>query len=300
MGYLGYGAPERIKTFRGRVLPEHLPTAYAFDRGTLERSIVPSVGQGALLHIAAALEEIAHKLLRVEPNNLGASSQLRLNARSSHPRRVIADQYARAFGQVSFDLYVDVPSLTSPRVLPGSPPSILLPLGFDKLPRNEQGAGLARLVAYVAFGVPWLDELSNDDLEGWIFGSLHVGRPGWDAGALSPSRDAMASTWKPAIAKAISRKHRKILDELAEEARLDMDPIAWRHAMRLAAWRCAYVVSGDWTATLDHAWRLDGEVARTPRDKIAAAIFSNSVLRDIVLYGLSAETSALLRAAGHV
>ena len=300
MGYLGYGAPERIKTFRGRLLPEHLPTAYAFDRTTLERSLLPAVGQGVLLHIAGALEEVSHKLLRIEPSDLGAASQLRLNARSSHPRRALADQYARAFGQVAFDLYVDVPSLTSPRVLPGSPASILLPIGFDKLPRNEQGVGLARLVASVALGVPWLEELSNDDLEGWIFGALHVGRPGWDSGALSASRDAMASTWRPLIAKAISRKTRKLLDELAEDARLDMDPVAWRHALRLATWRCAYVTSGDWTATVDHAWRLDGEVARTPREKIATAIFSNSILRDIVLYGLSAETTPLLRAAGHV
>ena len=202
-------------------------------------------------------------------------------------------------GQVAFDLYVDVPSISSPRVLPGAPPAVLLPLGFDKLPRNEQGVGVARLVASVALGAPWLEELSDDDLEGWMFGALHVGRPGWDSGALSAGRDAMASSWRPLIAKAISRKTRKQLDELAEEARLDMDPVAWRHALRLATWRCAYVVSGDWTSTVDHAWRLDPELARTPRERIATSVFSNSLLRDIVLFGLSTETTPLLRAAGH-
>jgi len=132
-----------------------------------------------------------------------------------------------------------------------------------------------------------------------VFGALSVGRPGWDGGGLHPSKDGPASTWRPIIQKAISRKGRNKLDEIAEEARLDMDPVAWRHAMHLATWRCAYAVTADWTATLHHAWRSSRDLSGIPSDRVAATLFGHSVLRDLALWGLSAETTPLLRAAGH-
>ena len=113
----------------------------------VDEQLVPAVGQGVMFKIAAALEDVAYKLLRIEPAGVGATSAMRMSARSSHPRRQAADRIARAFGSPVFDLYVDVPSLTSPRVLPGSPAAILLPPGFENLPRNEQAVGLARLGA---------------------------------------------------------------------------------------------------------------------------------------------------------
>ena len=299
MGFLGYGAPERLQAIRSRVLPEALPQAMAFDRATLERMLVPAIGQGVMFKIASALEDVAHKLLRIDPAGVGATSAMRLSARSSHPRRQAADRIARAFGTPVFDLYVDVPSLTSPRVLPGSPAAILLPPGFENLPRNEQSVGLARLIATVALGVPWIHELSNDDLVGWMFGALHVGRPGWDGGGLHPSKDALASSWKPLIHKAVSRKTRRWLDEIAEEARLDMEPIAWRHAMHLATWRCAFVVCGDWTSTFNHVWRSERDLSGIAPERVAATMFGHPVLRDLCLWGLSLESTPLLRAAGH-
>lgn len=299
MGFLGYGTPERLQTIRSRILPESLPQGSAFDRSTLERVLVPPVGQGVMFRIATALEESAHKLLRIEPSGVGATSSMRLTARSSHPRRQLADRIARAFGPLSFDLYVDVPALTTPRVLPGSPAAILLPPGFENLPPNEQIAGLARMLGAIALGVPWVDEIGNEDLVGWIFGALHAGRPGWDGGGLHPSREALASSWKGLIHKAVSRKTRRTLDEIAEEARLDMEPVAWRHAVHIATWRCAFVISGDWTSTFNYAWRSERELSRVAPQQVAATMFSHSVLRDLCLWGLSPETSPALRAAGH-
>ncbi len=299
LAFLGYGSPERLRVFRTRPLPDSIPQPMAFDRVTLERAVVPPVGQGVLLRIAATLEEIAPKLLRLDPAGLGATSAMRLSARANHPRRAMADRIARAFGTMAFDLYVDVPALTVPRVIPGSPTALLLPPGFDNLTVTEQAVGLARLLAAVALGVPWVDEVSNEDLTGWVFGALSAGRPGWDGGGLHPSKDGPASTWRPIIQKAISRKGRNKLDEIAEEARLDMDPVAWRHAMHLATWRCAYALTADWTATLHHAWRSSRDLSGIPSDRVAATLFGHSVLRDLALWGLSAETTPLLRAAGH-
>ncbi len=299
MAFLGYGAPERLQAIRSRVLPEGLPQATAFDRNTLERMLVPKVGQGTLFKVATALEESAYKLLRIEPAGVGATSSMRLGARSSHPRRLLADRIARAFGSVAFDLYVDVPSLTTPRVLPGSPAAILLPPGFENLPVNEQAAGLARLLTAVGLGLAWLDEVSNEDLTGWMFGALHAARPGWDGGGLHPNVEALASRWKNTVYKAVSRKARRTLDEIAEEARLDLDPVAWRHALTLATWRGAFVLTGDWTSTFNYAWRSDRDLSPVAPEKVAATMFGHSVLRDLCLWGLALETTPLLRAAGH-
>ena len=37
---------------------------------------------------------------------------------------------------------------------------------------NEQAAGIARLLDYVALNVPWIEELAPDDLEGLLLGAL--------------------------------------------------------------------------------------------------------------------------------
>ena len=251
------------------------------------------------MRIAAALEDIAYKLLRIEPAGVGATSAMRHTSRSSHPRRIMADRLARTFGSLSFDLYVDVPSLTSPRMLPGDPPCILLPPGYENLPYNEQAVGLSRFLSAIALGVPWIGEISDEDLLGWIFGALAVGRPGWDGGGLHPAKEALASIWRPLIHKHVSRKSRRALDEVAEEVSLTMDPIAWRHAMRLASWRGAFVISGDWTSTINHVWRSERELAGIAPDRVAATLFGHSLLRDLALWGLSPETTPLLRAAGH-
>lgn len=299
MAYVGYGTPDRIQAIRNRRVPDAIPQPMAFDRATLERMLVPKVGQGVMFRVATALEEISSKLLRIEPAGVGATASMRLSARASHPRRLMADRLARVFGTLSFDVYIDVPSLTTPRVLPGAPASILLPPGFDNLPFNEQAVGLTRLLSAIALGVPWIEEISNEDLEGWIFGALHEGRPGWDGGGLHPAKEALASSWKPLIHRVVSRRTRKLLDEIAEEASLDMEPIAWRHAMHLATWRCAFVVTGDWTSTFNHAWRSERDLSGVSRDRVAATMFGHSVLRDLCLWGLAPETTALLRSVGH-
>jgi hypothetical protein len=298
MAFLGYGATDRIQLFRSRSLPELVPVAGALDRPVLERAVIPAAGQNVFLRIAAALDEISHKLFQTDLAVVGASSHNRLASRSAHPLRLTAERAARVFGPLQFDLYMDVPGLAGPRVLPGAPAAVLIPPNFDRLPGPEQVAGFARLLAYVAMAVPWLDEVAQDDLDGILFGSLHVARPGWDGGGLSHARDAMASMWKPRIARAIGRKTKRLLEELADEARLDLDPSLWRQALRLASWRCAYLATGDWLASFNHAWRTDPQLGHTPRDQLSQAAFAHPILRELIAYGLSSEPAALLRAVG--
>jgi len=297
--FLGYGSPERLHALHSQSFPLSVPLPNSLDRNVLQHVVLPPNDHAVLWRIASTLDEIAPKLLRVDTTELGQPPAQRLSARANHPLRWMADRIARAFGPLSFDLCVDMPGLLVPRVLPGSPAILLLPSGFDNLSETEQAVGLARLLSSLALGIAWMDEINNEDLDGWIFGALAVGRPGWDGGALDPSKEGSASTWKPMIQKAISRKGRSRLDELAQEASPNVDLGAWRVAAHLATWRCAYVLAGDWTAATRYAWCSSPELAAVPSDGVASTLLSHPVLRELVFWGFSPETTPLLRAVGH-
>jgi hypothetical protein len=183
--------------------------------------------------------------------------------------------------------------------MPGDPPCILLPVGFENLPFNEQVVGLARHLAAIALGVPWIGELGKEDLIGWFFGALFVTRAGWDGGGLAPSHKSLAAKWQPFIQKHMSRKAKRAIDEVIDNLSLTMDPLAWRKAMVLACWRGAYVISGDWTSTFNFVWRSETDLAGIAPDRIASTMLEHVVLRDLLLWGLSLEPTPLLRAVGH-
>ena len=293
----GYGAEDRIAALRARRFSDQVLPHGCLARTVLERSVSPMVGRGVALRVALVLEDLIPKLLPPDPTASRVPPGARIAARSPHPLRALADRLAQPFGELSFDLLVDVPALPIPRVAAGTPPLVMLPVGFDRLPGAEQAAGIARLLTFVALGVPWIDQVSAGDLDGLILGALSVGRPGWDAGGLPADREQAASQWRPRIAKATSRKHRRALDDLAEEASLDLDVEAWRAAVRAAAWRSAWLVSGDWIATFNHVWRTDPDLGRTWGNQVIPASLSHPVLRDLLLWTLSPEASAVARLA---
>jgi len=293
----GYGAEDQIAALRARRPSDQALPHGCLARAVLERSVSPMVGRGVALRVALVLEDLIPKLLPADPTASRVPPGARIAARSAHPLRALADRLAQPFGELSFDLVVDVPALPIPGVAAGTPPLVMLPVGFDRLPGAEQAAGIARLLTLVALGVPWIDQVSAGDLDGLILGALHVGRPGWDAGGLPADRAQAASQWRPRIAKATSRKHRRALDDLAEEASLDLDVEAWRAAVRAATWRSAWLVSGDWIATFNHVWRTDPDLGRTWGNQVIPASLSHPVLRDLLLWTLSPEASAVARLA---
>ncbi len=292
----GYGAEERVAALRARRLPDQGPAYGCLEQPAIERSVAPQLANGVALRVASVLEDLMPKLVAPDPIAARLPSSARLGARSPHPLRVLADRFAPAFGAIAFDLFVDVPSLPMPRVVAGTPATVLLPVGFDRLPASEQVAGLVRLLTLVALGVPWIEQMSAAELDGLILGALAVGRPGWDAGGLTPAREEAAAQWRPRIAKAASRKHRRSLDELAEEASLDLDVGVWREAVRAASWRCAWLVSGDWIATFNHVWRTDAELSRVWGGQVVRAAFGHATLRDLFFWTLSAEATPIARA----
>jgi hypothetical protein len=182
--------------------------------------------------------------------------------------------------------------------VPGDPPAIVLPRGFGNLPENEQAVGLARMLFYLALEIPWIEEVSREDLDGLILGALRTGTEGWLQGMLAPARDANVENWRSRIGRAVGRKLKRVLEDNAQRARSDFDGKAWHHALRLGSFRAAYVLTGDLVSTLDHACRLEPALASVVRGQATRAMLENPVTRDLILYALSSEPIGLRRSAG--
>jgi cellulose synthase operon protein C len=297
LGKAGLGADASDRT-RSQTLPMRAPMPASLSRDTMVSSLLPNTAQTSLLEVAALLWETIAKLVRQEPETLGAPSRDRITARAAHPARMLADRVARAFGELRFDLYVEATATQVPRLLPGDPPALILPQGFGNLSEVEQAADLARLLTYVALDIPWAEDAPAEDVDGILFGALRAGSDLWGNGELSPNAEMAASAWRVRIAKAAGRKVKRALEETATRIRPQADTTAWRQAMRITGLRTAYVATGDLTATLSQAIRADRELAQASRDILAAKVFEHPITRDVVLFALSDSALALRRSAG--
>jgi tetratricopeptide (TPR) repeat protein len=292
---LGMDGGNRQKT---QTLPMNAPNPGSLSRDTVVSKLIGDEGQAPLVGVATMLGETLTKLIRQDPETLGVSARDRLTWRSSHPTRALADRMARAFGDLRFDLYVDASATQVPRLLPGDPPALVVPRGFGELSEIEQAAGLARLLAYVALDVPWIEEVSGDDVDGILYGGLRAGSELWGQGELSQSAEKAASAWRGRIAKVASRKVKRALEDIAQRIRPQADTTVWRQAMRSAGLRAAYVATGDLTATLSQAIRADGELALASGETLAAKLFEQPTTRELVVFALSDSALTLMRSAG--
>jgi hypothetical protein len=261
-------------------------------------SLLPDPVQTPLLEVAALLWDPLAKLVGQEPEALGLASRDRLTSRSGHPVRALAERVARAFGDVRFDLYLDARKASQARLLVAEPVALVLPPGFADRPEREQVAVIARLLTFVALDIPWLEELSADDTDGVLFGGLRAGMELWGHAELSPSADKHANAWRPRIAKAAGRKLKRALDESGRKIRAQADTSVWRQAVRVAALRASYVLSGDLAATLGQASELAPELAAAKGPALAAKLFAHPLTREVVAFALSDKAQELRRACG--
>jgi hypothetical protein len=264
----------------------------------LASSVVPPEPARPWAEVSGYLLDLMPKLLRVDPLALGLSPRDRLPVRASHPLRALCDRFTRAFGEMRFDLFVDAAAVGVPRVIPTDPPAIVLPRGYGDLSENEQAAGICRLLVYIALSLPWLEELSNADLDGLLFGALRAGDDTWKVGQLSAASEANAEVWRPRIAKVSGRRHKRGFEEIAERAQRYADPNTFRQTIRAASMRVAYLLTGDLASSLNHLIRIDRELSQAPRDNVAQKLMQHPVARDLIFFSLAPKTVGLRQSVG--
>lgn len=292
---LGEVKADRLARLRARRLGESAPYAGSLAGAELLRLLVPDA-RTPLLEIAAAVQPVAAKILRFELSNIGVSSRDRLSARDGHPTRALADRLARALGVESFEIYLSGSWQGAARVYPGDPPAIVASPQFAELPEAEQAYALGRLLVRAALGPTWLDELPVEATDGLFLASLRAVDPAFASGELSPPRESMAQSFLPAVQRAIGRRQKKQIEEIAPTIASGFDTRAVTIGVRRSEYRAAYVLGGDLVAAVDYLRRFDRDIGRSADDP--RVLLSHPVTNELLRYALSAEGVAERRRTG--
>ncbi len=257
--------PDRLARLRARRLPEGSPYIGILAGAEMSRLLLPEA-RSPMIDVGIAMAPIAAKVLRFELGNLNVTSRDRLNPRDNHPTRLLADRLARALGIEAFELYLSPSWQGAARVYPGDPPAIVGSTTFADLPESEQAFALARLLARTSLGLTWLDELPVDAVDGFLMASIRAVEPSFGSGELTAPREAMAQSFLVNVQKAIGRRQRKLLEEIAPTVVANYDARAFSIGVRRSEYRLGYILSGDLVAAIDYLKRYDREISRADGD----------------------------------
>ncbi len=269
------------------------------DRAALVTHVLPSAGRHVLLEIAAAIAGIEGKVLRADLATVGISSRDRISPRSGHPTRLLLDRLTRQLGIAEVELAI-APSALRTRVLAQDDPWIVVAPSFVKQPEPVQLAGLARAAARIACGVPWLEEISPPQIEALLVAAARQVVKGYGTADAS-----LVAQHEAAIGRALSRRQRKLLEDLAPKlaAPAAKPPPAdeFVQALIRAELRAAFLLSGDLLAMLEEMRPLDGELhaaLESPGTGALATLLDHPLTGDLVRFALTPEATALRRRLG--
>jgi Tfp pilus assembly protein PilF len=269
------------------------------DRASLVTHVLPVEGRHVLLEVAAAVAGIEAKVLRADLATLGIAARDRITSRSGHPTRILLDRVSRYLGVASVELVI-APTALRTRVLAQDEPWIVVPPAFAKHPESVQTAGLARAVARIAYGVPWLEELSPGQIEAFLVAAARQIVKGYGA-----ADAALVAHYEPAIARALSRRQRKALEELAPHLSAANAPAIaaddFVEALTRAELRAAFLVGGDLLAMFEEMRPLDAALhaaTESPGTGALGTLLQHPLAGDLVRFALTSEATALRRRLG--
>jgi tetratricopeptide (TPR) repeat protein len=289
---------------RARRLPPLEAQHGALDRTSLVNHVLPPEGRHILLEVAVAVAGLEAKMMRSDLSELGISSRDRITSRSGHPTRVILDRVARQMGVGEVELAV-APSVTRTRVLSQDVPWVVVPPALVEQTEMAQTASIARAVARIAFGVPWLEELPPPHIEALLVAAARQAVPGYGAEDIDVLTQKLVAQHEPTIAKLLSRRQKKQLEELAPHiaSAQSRPPQAdvFVNALARAELRTAFVVTGDLLTMVDEIRPLDQSLHRATDasgPNALAAVLGHAFAGDVVRYALTPEATALRRRLG--
>ena len=269
------------------------------DRAALVTHVLPVEGRHVLLEVAAAISGVEGKMLRADLGALGIGSRERLTSRGGHPTRVILDRVLRQLGIADLELAI-APGALRVRVLAQDEPWIVIPPSFVKQTEPVQLAALARAAARVAYGVPWLEEMSPVQVEALLVAAARQVVKGYgraDAGLLAQN--------EAALARALSRRQRRLLEDLAPHlstANAKPPPADdFVQALTRAELRAAFLVGGDLLALLEEMRPLDTALhaaTESPGTRALGTLLGHPLTGDLVRFALTPEATALRRRLG--
>ncbi len=294
----------RLTWLRARRLPPVEQHHAQLDRPTLVTHVLPPEGRHVLLEVAAAMAGMESKILRADLTEIGISARDRISPRTNHPTRALLDRLAKTLGLADIDLVI-TPSITRTRVLALDTLWIVCPRSLTDLPEPQQLANLARALARIAFGVPWLEELPPPHIEAFLIACARQAVHGYAADDVDVLSSKLVAQYEPSVARNLSRKQKKLLDELAPHVAAPQGrPIpvdTFISALARAELRAAMLLTGDVLAVLDEVRTMDPHLFHaTERPGVPAltAYLDHPFAGDVCRYALTSEAVGLRRRIG--
>jgi hypothetical protein len=259
------------------------------------------MGRHPIWDLAAVAATLAGKLARVGLQEQGASTRDRVKARTAHPVRLLFDRVARAFELGEVELAVS-DHVTAVAIACEDVPWVIVPAELGSFSDAYAVAALARPMARIALGVPWLGALAVHEVLALLAGFARQVAPSFSAGPAAHI-EPLIGDYEQKARRAIDRKRRRMLEEL--EPMLDRAPpvneAEFAEAIACTETRAAFLLSGSLRATLDALAPSDAvlaEALRIPGPPSLGAIFGCASSRDLTAFALNSETTALRRSIG--
>ncbi|MGH7283456.1 MAG: hypothetical protein ACRELY_18170, partial [Polyangiaceae bacterium] len=294
----------RLAWLRSRRLPPVEQHHAQLDRPTLVTHVLPPEGRHVLLEVAAAMAGMESKILRADLTEIGISARDRISPRTNHPTRTLLDRLAKTLGLADIDLVI-TPSVTRTRVLALDTLWVVAPRALTELPEPQQLAALGRALARIAFGVPWLEELPPPHIEAFLIACARQAVHGYGADDVDVLSSKLVAQYEPSVARNLSRKQKKMLDELAPHVAAPQGrPIpvdTFINALARAELRAAFLLTGDLLSTLDEIRTMDPHLFHaTERPGVGAlqAYLDHPFAGDVCRYALTSEAVGLRRRIG--
>jgi hypothetical protein len=317
-GGLDDGEHASLRARRLAVDPGAAPAA-VLGAQLLRTSVVPRETDSLLLDLAAALAGAETKIAQLRPvpsadvrpfndrpDALHVTARGRLAPSSGHPALALLQRLAAMFGVARPEIAIGERGASPRLVVVQDALWIAVPAVLLDQPEPDLAASLAPLFARLALSIPWLDDLRGTDAHALLCGAARLVVPGYAAEAVGAEQSARIDEMARRVGKAIGRRQKKALGELAPALGATRHPTladvaAWEHAVRCTELRAAFVATGDLLATIGAARTRDDDLARaTVRFGPAAvgATLAHPIAGDVVRFALAPATTALRWRAG--
>lgn len=226
----------------------------------------------------------------VEVDRFGLSSRDRLNARSGHPLRAVAERVAGAAGIEEFELYVAAQGVSTLLVTTADPPGIIVPVRLLEMSESVQLFAFTRIFSLMSRRWHACDQFDAATLQHWYMAALRLADSDY---AVGTAQDDLVTSLSKRLGKALPWGRRGRVEEAAA-ACFGVKPVAvdqFRLHARRAAARLASVLCDDLLGSVAWIRQTEGEQSGRPSTLSA----SGSHLVDELLRGWVSDGAGEVR-----
>jgi tetratricopeptide (TPR) repeat protein len=222
---------------------------------------------GAVTRLLRELSPFLGKVYPPDHDAFGLTARDREATRQPSPLRSLADAITKATGSRPLDLYVHRVRSRGVALELGETPSLFVPAALNEMTETQQAFLIAKPILAVVAGVDALEKLTPRELEVLVAAAVRLVKPGFGEGLTS---EEVLEDTKKRVAKAMSRKSRRTVEELAAFI-ADGPPVdyaAWAEQAHQALRELSALLADDLVDAVELTRRLDRELSQRESDDL--------------------------------